>query len=248
MTGPAFRAITYDSWRTTHGGSVMPLSDVCDRFSQFSLETVVGVLQRAELLLWHAGRPDSEVQNRIGLGLFEPVEWQELLSKVPRTVDGSAGQTRSFFFFSQQILNAAKVALLVCPDSQSKEPSLAVLGEALIGLTDHLDPKAPGGDSSLSPEELRHHVTLNAVFNQAERQLTLLPLGARLYLDSHDALRSHPQYVDFNELIVEAGGSARETATPTATPCRVAERLMAPSHCVISLSEVGTAGFEPATP
>ncbi len=187
----------------------MPLKEVRERFRAYSLPTVMGVLQRIDFLLWDTNGPDRAVQDQIGQGLLDHTRWTALCSAFrPPASDVPSPQRRPFFWFQQLILNAAKLAFIESPENNSTEPSDFVsLAEGILGLSDHLDPQLPEGqDDAL----LRHQITVNGVFNAHERQLTLLPLGRRLYLNRHDDLRSHPLWVDFVSLFKQATGLSPE--------------------------------------
>lgn len=72
-----------------------------------------------------------------------------------------------------------------------------------MGLSDYVAAK----QADLATDEgLRAHLTANAVFNENERQLTLLALGRRLYLDDHARRKAHPLYVSFPTLMERATG------------------------------------------
>ena len=205
MTLPA---IVYTTWSNAHDGEVMPLKEVRERFRAYSLPTVIGVLQRIDFLLWDADRADTAVQDQIGEGLLGHTRWTALCRAFrPPASDVPSPQRRPFFWFQQLILNAAKLAFIESPENNNTEPSdLASLAEGILGLSDHLNPQLPEGQDDL----LRHHVTVNGVFNAHERQITLLPLGRRLYLNRHDDLRSHPLWVDFVSLFKQATGLSPE--------------------------------------
>jgi len=193
----------------------MPIGEVFDRFRSFPLDTVLGVTQRVEYLLATSDRPDSAVQDRIGAGLFGANTWARLVDKSRRWSRASGTrQHRPLFWHTQLAINASKVALLACPDTvRSESADFVDLGEAILGLSDHLDPRIDTAAPDSLDTALRHHLIVNAVFNEAEDLHAHLALGRRLYLDDHAGLRQHPNWMDLSQLIAENVGVDPETLT-----------------------------------
>src|SRR5690606_24025574 len=77
---------------------------------------------------------------------------------------------------------------------RSESADFVDLGEAILGLSDHLDPRIDTAAPDSLDTALRHHLIVNAVFNEAEDLHAHLALGRRLYLDDHAGLRQHPNW------------------------------------------------------
>ncbi len=208
MPREQLNVLTYSTWSETHRGVAMPLREIADRFQAYSLETAVGLLTRIEFLLWNADRQDSQVQDYIGEGLLGANDWRAMVAAAKGTdpEDVPSGQTRPVMWFTQLVLNAAKVAILECPleKSAAEPPDLKGLAIAILGLSDHIELASPARGTLEAETRLRHHVIVNSVFNEAERQMTLLPLGRRIYLDAHADLRTSHDYVNLPELLERA--------------------------------------------
>lgn len=214
MANAHLNVAAYSTWSEMQGGRRMSVREIVERFRTFTLETAIGALTRIDFLLWDADRADSEVQDSIGEGLLGPKDWRTLVGAARRSdpKDVPSGQTRPLIWFPQLVLNAVKVAFLECPAALGGEPpDLKDLAIGILGLSDYIAPAIPEPRTPEADRMLRHQLIVNGVFNENERELTLLPLGRRIYLDEHADLRSNGAYVNFAKLLERAIKLDRDT-------------------------------------
>jgi hypothetical protein len=175
-------------------GGTARLQDVIDRLSHYGLKQILDVVSRISAVLHHFGYPQKMEAQKIIRDIVFGTRAAEINDAIRQWFARQDGTTAPFFllFHELQLINTAKIALLVLPDSDAPyRQSLDKLGEALLLITDLINrdeferPTSPESTDNHN-ELLYKHFVRNTLFNAGDERLHAYARAFDIFLSDHN--------------------------------------------------------------
>lgn len=188
-------------------GTQTSWSDLEQDLSHYSLSEVLEVLGRISAVIKTARHDDQEVQGQVAAGLLGD-GGADLVERADRF--GKANEIpRVVLFEPLQVASLAKAALMLLPaeDRGSETKDYSHIATALLRVTDLIAPPDMGEwETEDGRRAWSRFLFATATFYRGGFDLHDLARFHMLFLQPHESLISHPDYVDLPGLVASATG------------------------------------------